>query len=81
LSSSFTPRDNTSRRTFLWDTSVAAAVPTAAPLLGGVPGTAAANASYGLPDYAPVPPASVGELAYHREEVGDVLLLNSAPTP
>lgn len=36
------------------------AVPVAASLLGGFPGTAAASDAPGLPDYAPVPPGSVG---------------------
>ena len=40
--------------------SVAATVPTAASPLGGFPGTAAAAGSSSLPDYAPVPSASVG---------------------
>lgn len=50
----------TNRRAFLRRASIAAAVPTAASLLGGFPGTAAAADSSGLPDYAPVPSASVG---------------------
>ncbi|MGW7622638.1 hypothetical protein ACWGLG_43925, partial [Streptomyces antimycoticus] len=40
------------RRAFLRRASVAAAVPTAASLLGGSPGTAAAADSSGLPDGA-----------------------------
>jgi len=48
------------RRTFLKRATVAAAVPTAASLLGGFPDTAAAADSSGLPDYAPVPSSSVG---------------------
>jgi glyoxylase-like metal-dependent hydrolase (beta-lactamase superfamily II) len=50
----------TNRRAFLRRASVAAAVPTVASLLGGLPGTAAAADSPGLPDYAPIPSASVG---------------------
>lgn len=51
---------NANRRKFLKNASVAAAVPAAASLLGGFPGTAAASDAPGLPDYAPVPPGSVG---------------------
>ncbi|MFG2359930.1 hypothetical protein [Streptomyces sp. NPDC048521] len=40
--------------------SVAAAVPTAASLLGGFPGSAAAADSPDLPDYAPIPSVSGG---------------------
>ncbi|MEU6657514.1 MBL fold metallo-hydrolase [Streptomyces sp. NPDC046821] len=50
-----------SRRTFLKGTTVAAAAPAAAALLAGaLPGTAAAADASALPDYAPVPSASVG---------------------
>ncbi|MEV5575261.1 MBL fold metallo-hydrolase [Spirillospora sp. NPDC052269] len=55
-----TETDKTNRRTFLRSASAAAAVPTAASLLGGFSGTATAAPSPGLPDYAPVPSTSVG---------------------
>ncbi|MFC3573059.1 MBL fold metallo-hydrolase [Streptomyces yaanensis] len=49
------------RRTFLKRAAVAAAVPATATLLGsGLPGTAFADGSPVLPDYAPIPSASVG---------------------
>ncbi|MFE1590702.1 hypothetical protein ACFW6Q_34035 [Streptomyces sp. NPDC058737] len=51
---------DTSRRTLLKRATVAAAVPTVASLLGGFPGTAAADDAPNLPDYAPIPAASVG---------------------
>ncbi|WP_351234327.1 MBL fold metallo-hydrolase [Streptomyces sp. NPDC002133] len=52
----------TNRRTFLRRASIAAAVPTAAAVLGAtLPGTAfAAEPAVGLPDYAPVPSGSFG---------------------
>jgi len=57
------PRDSavTSRRTFLTRAATAAAVPTAATLLGAAwPASASAAGSNSLPDYAPIPPGALG---------------------
>jgi glyoxylase-like metal-dependent hydrolase (beta-lactamase superfamily II) len=60
MTTEFAETSGTNRRKFLKRASVAAAVPAAASLLGGLSGTAAAADSPGLPDYAPIPSASVG---------------------
>ncbi|MEU4526062.1 MBL fold metallo-hydrolase [Amycolatopsis sp. NPDC024027] len=63
-----------SRRTFLRRASIAAAVPVTAAITGiGIPESAHASES-GLPDFAPIPPASLGpavnQAGYHVGEIG-----------
>lgn len=61
MTSEFAETSGANRRTFVKRAAVAAAaVPAAASLIGGFPGTAAASEPPGLPDYAPVPSTSVG---------------------
>jgi len=48
------------RRTFVKRATAVAAVPAAASLIAGLPGTASASDSPSLPDYAPVPATSAG---------------------